>query len=54
MENKVCLTAQVKSETKDRYRKVLRESGYKADMFLNIMIDLFEQTQEKEGKDNDK
>ena len=42
---KVCLTAQVKQETKDRYRKALRESGFKADMFINIMLDLFEKEQ---------
>lgn len=47
---KVCLTAQVKQETKDRYRKVLRESGFKADMFINIMLDLFEK---ERGGNND-
>ena len=53
-ENKVTLGASVKTETRDRYKKLLKESGYKADMFINIMLDLYEQTQEKEGKDHDK
>ena len=51
-DEKVCLTAQVKQETKNRYRKVLRESGYKADMLINIMLDLYEK--EIGGNDNDK
>ena len=53
-ENKVTLGASVKTETRDRYKKLLKESGYKADMFINIMLDLYEQTQEKEGKENAK
>ena len=52
-ENKVTLGASVKTETRDRYKKLLKESGYKADMFINIMLDLFEQTQEREEKDHE-
>lgn len=50
-DEKVCLTAQVKQETKNRYRKVLRESGFKADMFINIMLDLFENQQGDDKND---
>ena len=53
-ENKVTLGASVKTETRERYKNLLKESGYKAEMFINIMLDLFEQTQEREDKDNDK
>ena len=54
MNEKVNLGAVVKKETKEKYRKLLKESGYKADMFIAIMLDLFEQSQEKGGKENDK
>ena len=53
-ENKVTLGASVKTETRVRYKKLLKESGYKADMFINIMLDLYEQTQENEGKETAK
>ena len=53
-EIQVTLGASVKTETRERYKKLLKESGFKAEMFINIMLDLFEQTQEKEGKENDK
>ena len=53
-ENKVTLGASVKTETRERYKKLLKESGFKAEMFVNIMLDLFEQSQESEDKDNDK
>lgn len=52
-ENKVTLGASVRTETRDRYKKLLKESGYKADMFINIMMDLYEKDKEKEGKDNE-
>ena len=53
-ENKVTLGASVKIETRERYKKLLKESGFKAEMFINIMLDLFEQSQEKGGNENDK
>ena len=54
MNEKVNLGAVVKKETKEKYRKLLKESGYKADMFIAIMLDLFEQNQEQNGgKNND-
>ena len=57
-ENKVTLGASVRTETRDRYKKLLKESGYKADMFINIMMDLymmdlFEKDKEKESENND-
>ena len=53
-ENKVTLGASVKTETRERYKKLLKESGYKAEMFINIMLDLYQQSQEREDKDNGK
>ena len=52
-ENKVTLGASVKIETRERYKKLLKESVFKAEMFINIMLDLFEQTQEREEKDHE-
>ena len=52
-ENKVILGAQVKPETKEKYQRLLKESGFKADMFITIMLDLFEQNQEREEKDHE-
>ena len=51
-ENKAHLGAQVSIETKERYARLLKESGYKADMFINIMLDLYEK--EQGGNNNDK
>ena len=54
MNEKVNLGAVVKKETKEKYRKLLKESGFKADMFITIMLELFELNQEQNGgKNND-
>ena len=54
-ENKVTLGASVKIETRERYKKLLKESGFKADMFINIMLDLYEDSKKDQngGEDRD-
>ena len=53
-ENKSYITVYVNNETRDKFREIMKESGYKGDMFINVLLKLYQQIQEKEGKDNDK
>ena len=52
-ENKSYITVYVNNDTRDKFREVMKESGYKGDMFINVLLKLYLQIQEKEGNDNE-
>ena len=52
-DNKIQVSALVQKETKQRFDKIKKECPLKNDAFINHLLDLYEQTQEKEGKDHE-
>ena len=47
-ENKSYITVYVNNETRDKFREIMKESGYKGDMFINVLLKLYSQNQQKE------
>lgn len=42
-ENKSYITVYVNNETRNKFREIMKESGYKGDMFINVLLNLYEQ-----------
>ena len=53
-ENKSYLAIYVDHETKDRFMKIKKQNPLKNDAFINHLLDLYQQSQESEDKENDK
>ena len=52
-ENKSYLAIYVDQETKDRFMKIKKQNPLKNDAFVSHLLDLYQQSQEKEGNDNE-
>lgn len=51
-ENKSYITVYVNNETRDKFREIMKESGYKGDMFVNVLLNLY-QEKTKGGNNNE-
>ena len=52
-ENKSYITVYVNNETRDKFREIMKESGFKGDMFINVLLKLYSENQLRESDKND-